>query len=203
MLEESRPFSPAAERNKEVIFDKLSSHLQGNERVLEIGSGTAQHAVYFAQQLPTLIWHTSNYPEFLTQTEAGLAGIKPDNVLPPIPLDVMVYDFSKDVYDVIYTANTAHIMSWQAVIGMLVGVSKALADNGLFCIYGPFNYAGQFTSDSNASFDQQLRASNPLQGIRAFEGVNEIAMQNSLELIVDYSMPANNHLLIFKKSSVK
>ncbi len=193
------PHSPAAERNKAAILEKLKKLLIGTERVFEIGSGTGQHAIHFAKAFPELSWQTSEIPSRLPVTNAVLSSLNIHNVQKPYALDVTVDEWPEIHADIVYTANTAHIMPWEAAKKMLIGVAKLLKSDGLFIMYGPFKYEGEFTSESNHLFDMSLKSTEPHQGIRDFEAINRIASEHNLFLQDDYSMPANNQLLVFKK----
>jgi SAM-dependent methyltransferase len=192
----SRQFSAACERNREPILAVLRAAYADSWHVLEIGSGTGQHAVYFGAALPHLVWQTSdrprNHPSIMAwQQESGLA-----NVLPPLALDV-TGDWPQGPYDAVFSANTCHIMAWPEVQAMFAGIGRILATGGVVCIYGPFNYGGQFTSASNAEFDASLKAQAAHMGIRDFEVVNALATAHGLALQGDHAMPANNRLLVW------
>jgi len=193
------PHSPAAERNKAAILEKLQACLTGNERVLEIGSGTGQHAIHFAQAMPELTWQTSEMPSRLMVTSAVLNTVKISNLQKTYALDVTDKEWPSIIVDVIYTANTVHIMSWETVEKMFSGVAKVLNTNGLFIIYGPFKYQGDFTSESNQMFDTSLKERDAQQGIRDFEAVDKLANSLGLKIEKDFSMPANNQLLVYRK----
>ncbi|TMO67713.1 DUF938 domain-containing protein [Pseudoalteromonas aurantia] len=193
-----KPFSQACENNKGPILTVLAPLLRDYDQVLEIGSGTGQHGVYFAQALPHVQWLASdrciNHAGILSwQHEAQL-----DNLHPPLSLDLNDA-WPVDDVPVIYSANTLHIVSKALVERFFSGVKKHLRKNGLLVIYGPFNYAGQFTSDSNAAFHQRLLQRDPLSGIRDSEWIIELARDSELSLQADHAMPANNRLLIFKR----
>jgi SAM-dependent methyltransferase len=166
--------------------------------VLEIVSGTAQHALHFAPALPYLSWQTSEMPGQVGTLRACLAGRAPANVRTPVELDVSG-PWPAGEWDAIFTANTLHIMSWTCVIRLFEGVRRVLAHGGLLVIYGPFNYAGKYTSDSNAAFDAWLRARDPLSGIRDAEAVNELAAAAGLLPVADHALPANNRLLVWRR----
>jgi cyclopropane fatty-acyl-phospholipid synthase-like methyltransferase len=159
--------------------------------VLEIGSGTGQHAAYFAQELPHLTWQPSDLAEHLE-------GIRMWDV-DPIELDVDQPWRSVNA-DAVFSANTAHIMSWQQVERMFEGVGRLLSVGGLFVLYGPFHHGGRPTSESNARFDAMLRSRDPASGVRNFEDIRALAQRCSLALLEDNAMPANNRLLVFKKT---
>jgi len=194
-----RPFSEACEQNKDPILAVLRTVFAARKRVLEIGSGTGQHAVYFAHHLPHLIWQTSD----LTENHDGIrswineAGLV--NVLPPLALDAASAHWPVDSVDAIFSANAIHIMSWGHVIKMFAGIGRILETGGSLCLYGPFNYGGKFTSASNAQFDAWLKKRDPLSGVRDFEDVHALAHAQGLELVKDYAMPANNRTLVWER----
>jgi SAM-dependent methyltransferase len=195
----TKQFSAACERNKEPILAILREAFADRERVLEIGSGTGQHAVFFGGHLPYLTWQTSdlpqNHPSIIAwQQEARLA-----NVLPPLALDTGSGDWPTGPYDAVFTANTCHIMAWPEVQAMFEGIGRILEPGGVLCIYGPFNYGGKFTSASNRQFDAALKAQAPHMGIRDFEAVDRLAAAQGLRLDADHAMPANNRLLVWRR----
>ena len=194
-----KPFVEACERNRAPILEVLRIELAGRSRLLEIGSGTGQHAVYFAPEFPGLVWQTSdvvqNHPDIRAWLdEAGLA-----NVLPPLALDVCEDEWPSDSYDAVFSSNTAHWMSWPEVECLIAGVGEVLQAGGAFCLYGPFNYRGEYTSESNGRFDRWLKARDPSSGIRDFEAVDELARKAGMTLRQDYEMPANNRVLAWSK----
>ena len=191
--------SEASERNKEPILRVLRQVLPSAGTVLEIGSGTGQHAVYIGAAFPRLVWQTSDLTENHADIRAWLDEAGLDNVRPPLTLDVGAGPWPGEPVEAVFSANTAHIMSWPQVEAMLRGVGRSLADGGVFCLYGPFNYDGNYTSESNAAFDRFLRDRDPQSGIRDFEAINELMEEPGLVLWRDYAMPANNHLLVWKK----
>lgn len=195
----TKPFSAACERNREPILAMLRKVLPPSGRVLEIGSGTGQHAVYFGAALPALQWQTSDLPSNHPGIHAWLAEEAPPNVLPPIELDVSAGPWPVGPWDAVFTANTCHIMAWDEVKAMIAGVAKVLQSGGPFCVYGPFNYGGRFTSESNAMFDVSLKAQGEHMGIRNFEDVDREANTNGLVLVEDCAMPANNRLVVWGK----
>jgi hypothetical protein len=184
-----KPFSEACERNREPILAVLQRVLAQRRKVLEIGSGTGQHAAYFAAALPHIAWQASDVPE-------NLPGIREWGV-EAIALDVTGAWPSIDA-DAAFSANTCHIMSWPQVEKMFAGVA-AIASLRTFCVYGPFNYGGRFTSESNARFDAMLRARDPSSGLRDFDAVVALARSQGLGLREDNVMPANNRLLVFER----
>ncbi|NNM13440.1 MAG: DUF938 domain-containing protein [Gammaproteobacteria bacterium] len=193
------PHSPAAERNKSAILEKLKQIFQGDEKVLEIGSGTGQHAVHFCKAMPGLTWQPTDLPERIPVSNAVIATANCNNILKTCALDASSADWPDYAADVVYTANTAHIMPWQITQTMLRGAAKQLRKGGRLIIYGPFKYSGDFTSESNGLFDASLKRNNPQQGIRDFEGIERVSKEGGLVLEHDFSMPANNQLLVFCK----
>lgn len=196
-----KPYSESCAQNQEPILAVLRQVFKESRNVLEIGSGTGQHAIHFAQNLPHLIWQTSDLPQNHTGIKEWLveAGLK--NILPPLTLDVSRSQWPRVFYDGVFSANTTHIMSWPEVEAMFAGIELCLLEKGFFCLYGPFNYQGKYTSASNEYFDQMLRAQDPVMGIRDFEDLNTLAKKHSLALSADFAMPANNRSLVWQKIS--
>ena len=193
------PFSVACERNKKSILSILREALAECNEVLEIGSGTGQHAVHFGTHLPWLTWQAAEMLENQTFLRLRLEREAPENVKAPLVLDVREADWNAGQVDAVFTANTFHIMSWEAVKSAFIGIGKILRTPGVVCVYGPYNYEGQYTSKSNAAFDQTLQGNDPLRGIRDFEAVNELALQQGLTLINDHAMPANIRTLVWTR----
>ncbi len=193
-------YSGACKRNREPILAVLQEAFAHSTRVLEIGSGTGQHAVHFGAHLPHLIWQTSDLPEnhasiLAWREQAALA-----NVLPPLALDVTAGPWPLTACDAVFSANTCHIMAWHEVQAMFEGIGGLLPAGGVLCIYGPFNYGGAFTSASNQRFDASLKQQAAHMGIRDFDAVNRLAAAQGLELRQDRDMPANNRLLWWRRS---
>lgn len=195
-----KPFSQACENNKHAILEKLASLLASRHRLLEVGSGTGQHAVHFANVLPQLHWQCSDREENLAGINSWVGDAALANLPAAIALNVCDEQWPTGNYDAVYSANTAHIMAWKEVEVFIRQVGQLLADGGLFCLYGPFNYDGAYTADSNANFDIWLRQQNPQSAIRDFEAVDRCAASHGLLLQHDYAMPANNRLLVWTKS---
>ena len=193
-----QPYSKACENNKDPILSILKSAFSNATSVLEIGSGSGQHAVYFAPALAHLSWQTSDVLANHQGMMAWLDAFPSPNLLPPLALDI-AEPWQIAQYDGIFTANTLHIVSSQLVEAFFEKVNRFLAQNGTLCIYGPFNYHGEFTSPSNAEFDQWLKVKDNTRGIRDFEWICQLAAKAGLELITDHEMPANNRLLEFIK----
>lgn len=196
------PFSDACERNKGPILEVLRRSLGDTAGVvLEIGSGTGQHAVHFSRHLPHLSWQPTDLAEHLASLTARIGVEGPCNLLPPLELDVAQHDWPcvADSADAVYTANTLHIMDWKHVQALFRGVGRVLRPEGLLFVYGPFRYGGQYTSHSNHAFDDSLRQRDPSSGIRDFESVDELAAAQGLILREDAAMPANNQMLVWRK----
>jgi len=195
----NKPFSQACENNKTSIISILKSAFSAIDSVLEVGSGTGQHATYFAQHLPHVTWQTSDL--FLNHEgiKQWINEYPATNLLPPLMLDLSK-NWPINTTTGIFTANTLHIVSWELVIAFFEGVKTHLQSNGKLCIYGPFNYQGKFTSDSNANFNMWLTERNELSGIRDFEAIITLANNAGLTLVKDHEMPANNRLLEFIKN---
>jgi SAM-dependent methyltransferase len=196
----SKPFSPSSARNRDPILAALRPLLQGCRSVLEIGSGTGQHAVHFGAALPDLRWQTSDLPANHEGIRAWLDEAALPNVLPPLALDAGSDDWPPGPFDAVYTANTCHIMSWPEVQRMFRGIGRVLAPGGMLCIYGPFNRGGQFTAPSNAQFDASLRAQAPHMGLRNREDIDALARQQQLTPVADLPLPANNDLLAWRRA---
>lgn len=195
----SRPFSQACENNKAPILEVLREAFADRQTVLEIGSGTGQHAVHFGAALAHLAWQTSDLEPAQAGIRAWLAHSGTDNVHPPVTLDVAQAHWPVTRFDAVFSANTLHIMSWSRVESLFSGLERYLAAGGIVCLYGPFNYGGDFTSESNARFDAWLRSRDPRSGIRDFEAVCALAGGAGLELSQDHAMPANNRLLELRR----
>lgn len=193
------PSSPACENNKRPILAILQRVFSGCRSVLEIGSGTGQHAVYFGPRLAPAIWQTSDLIENHGGINAWREAFPAANVRPPLALNVDDAQWPVQQVDAVFTANTCHIMAWPSVENMFARLEETLAPAGVLAIYGPFNYGQQYTSASNARFDQWLKDRGAHQGIRDFEAVNALAEQVGLDLIEDNAMPANNRLLVWRQ----
>ncbi len=193
-----KPFSQACENNKRPILEVLQRRLGDVSSVLEIGSGTGQHAVFFAEQLPHLQWRTSDLVENHAAIRQWIDDAKLPNVLAPVALDVTEPHWPIGPVPAVFSANTAHIMAWPVVQAFLQGVGRVLAPGGLFLLYGPFNYEGGYTSESNARFDEWLAQRDPESAIRHFEDVERESRTAGLSLVEDVAMPANNRLLVWR-----
>ena len=191
-----KPFSGACERNREPILAVLRDHFADRTRVLEIGSGTGQHAVYFGAALPQLKWQTSDRPENHLGINQWLGAAALPNVLPPIELDVTGL-WPAQQFDAVFSANTLHIMAWAEVETMFAKLPSVLTADAKLAVYGPFNYDGQFTSPSNSSFNETLKTWGAHMAIRDFEAVDALARGVGLKRLEDREMPANNRCLVW------
>jgi Protein of unknown function (DUF938) len=191
--------SDACERNREPILQVLKQWFRLPGQVLEIGAGTGQHAVYFAEHLPHLTWLASDREENLEGIRAWTLEALLPNAPDPVRLDVRSPVWPVSGIQYVFSANTAHIMSWPEVEAMFAGVSRSLRERGVFCLYGPFNRDGKFTSDSNREFDESLRARDPNMGIRDDQALIALGRKNALTFTADCSMPARNRLLIWTR----
>lgn len=196
-----KPFAESAERNGAPILEVLADEFASSRRILEIGSGTGQHAVRFAAAMPHLIWQTSDLPENHPGITAWVEGARLENLLLPLDFDVRAADLPSAMYDGVYSANTAHIMSFAAVTRLFRLIGEGLTDGGLFCLYGPFRQSGEFNTVSNAQFDQALRSRNPEMGIRDLDELDELATTNGMQRRRLYAMPANNHIAVWRREA--
>jgi len=194
-----KPYSPSCDENKQPILAVLREVFAAARHVLEIGSGTGQHAVFFAENLPHLVWQSSDVVEHLAGIRLWLVEAALPNTPAPLVLDVGHEAWPVTETDAIFSANTTHIMAWPQVEQMFVGLGRVLRPGGVFALYGPFNYNGNYTSDSNAHFDRWLQARDPLSGVRDFETLDALAQRQELRLLEDYEMPANNRTLVWRK----
>ena len=192
------PCAESCERNKNPIINVLKDVFTTTKTVLEIGGGTGQHAVFFAKNLPHLTWQSSDRPDSLKWLTLRLLEEGPVNAPAPLSIDVSEHPWGFQA-DGIFSANTLHIMSWHQVEQFFIGVGQNLLKPGKLCVYGPFRYDGEYTSESNARFDQSLKAQGQHMGIRDVEAVDELADEQDLSLVADYSMPANNQLLVWQR----
>jgi len=193
------PFSEACERNKGPILEILRSRFGESRQVLEIGSGTGQHAVYFAAHLEHLTWHPTERLNFLPDLVQRIQAEGGTNIRPATVLDVTQSVWPVTRVDAMFTANTLHIMSWAEVVALFRGIGTTLAPGGLLCIYGPFIYHDRPTAPSNIAFDRMLQERDPRSGLRHIEAVVAAAAEVGLTLVGDHDQPANNRILVFLK----
>ncbi|WP_435104978.1 DUF938 domain-containing protein [Arhodomonas sp. AD133] len=193
-----KPFSQACENNKAPILEVLRTVFVDPGLVLEIGSGTGQHAVHFAAGLPHRVWQPTDQHAYLSGCRQWVAEAALANLREPVELDVRRDPWPVTAADGVFSANTAHIMHWPAVEAMFAGVARVLTTGGAFCLYGPFCYDGEHTSASNTHFDSDLRARDPGMGIRDVADLTCLAGDHGLALVHDHAMPANNRTLVFR-----
>jgi len=193
-----KPFAESCETNKYPILEVIRNEFSDCNELLEIGSGTGQHAVFFTQALAHLSWQPSEQKENLLGIQMWLNDFPQPNALAPVILDVCGKWPNKQ-FDAAFSANTTHIMSWPQVQCLFSGLGHALKADSPFCLYGPFNFNRQFTSESNALFDQRLRQRDPKSGIRNFEDLDRLANDNGLIFKKDYPVPMNNRILVWVK----
>ncbi|MDI9238145.1 DUF938 domain-containing protein [Lysobacter sp. LF1] len=200
------PNAPACERNRDPILAVLQRHFADRREVLEVGSGTGQHAVYFAAAMPWLRWQCSDRADALHGIGLWIDEAALPNTPVPVELDVANGPWPRagtagGRFDSVFSANTLHIMGWPEVESFFAGLGDVLADDATLVVYGPFNYDGSYTSDSNRDFDGWLKARDPRSGIRGFEAVDALARAIGLELAEDVAMPANNRCLVWRRSA--
>jgi hypothetical protein len=199
----AKPFAPATERNSLPILGVIRHEFANLESILEIGSGTGQHAVCFGAELPHLTWQTSELDEHHAGIQSWLDEAALPNVREPIPLDVTAACLPAGSYDGVFSANTAHIMSFAAVEKMFALVSSVLRDNGVFCLYGPFRQDGEFNTPSNAAFHESLLQRDRHMGICHLEELDRLGLAGGLLRTRLYAMPSNNHLAVWEKHAVE
>lgn len=195
-----KQYSEACDQNRDPILAIISDVFRDAGQVLEIGSGTGQHAAYFASQLAHLSWQPSDLAANHASINAWRAAAQLPNLLAPLVLDVRAGPWPDTGYDAVFSANTTHIMDWPAVQAMFRGIGALLPNGGVFCLYGPFNYRQRYTSASNARFDEWLKQRDPASGLRNFEELDRLAGDSDLEFLRDHEMPVNNRLLVWRRS---
>jgi len=196
----SKPHSAACERNRDPILAVLREYFVDRRRVLEIGSGTGQHAVHFASQLPQLIWQASDRDENLPGIRAWLDEVALPNTPPPLPLDVSG-PWPTATFDAVFSANTLHIMAWPEVEQLFARLPDVTGTGAMLIIYGPFKYDSRHSSDSNVAFDQSLQTRGSHMAIRDAEAVDALANRAGFALIDDVAMPANNRCRVWRRAS--
>ena len=194
------PFSESAERNQKPIAQVLKDFITKQDRnIFEIGSGTGQHAAYLGSCFSHLDWQTSDVKSNHSTIQAYIDRANLNNLLSPIEFEVGKTPWPRKRFDIVYTANTLHIMSWKNVKTTLKSVNKIMNEGGQFFIYGPFKFDGEFTSESNEKFDLILKENDPQRGIRNFEDIKTNLEKNNLMFTNKIEMPANNMILVFTK----
>jgi cyclopropane fatty-acyl-phospholipid synthase-like methyltransferase len=194
------PYAESAARNAAPILEILKREFRDSQRVLEIGSGTGQHAISFAAVLDHLHWQTSDLDENHAGINAWIEASQLDNVMAPLSMDVRTASVDAGAYDAVYSSNTAHIMGIDAVESMYSLVGAALRTGGVFCLHGPFRLDGQFNTRSNAAFDKDLRGRDPVMGIRDLETLDRFAEAHGLRRQRLYAVPSNNYVAVWQKT---
>ena len=195
-----KAYAPACDRNSAVILDVLRPILARCRTVLEIGSGTGQHAVYFAGRLPHLVWQPSDLPQALDSIHAWRAEAALDNLTAPLNLDLHATETVDTDCDAMVCINTIHIVDWHAVEQLFALAGRLLPPAGVLYVYGPYRYADRPLEPSNERFDEWLKQRDPASGVRQFEAVNALARESGLELQGDVAMPANNRSIWWQKT---
>ena len=198
MSSNAKPHAPSCDRNQGPILDVLKACFSDRKQVLEVGSGTGQHAVFFAAAMPWLTWQTADMAENLPGIRMWLEEARLPNLPPPLELQA-AGPWPKGPYDAVFSSNTLHIMGWLEVQRLFAALDGVMAKDAVLAVYGPFNYDGKFTSASNAEFDVWLKQRSAASGIRDFEAVNTLAESIGLKLLADHAMPANNRTLVWKR----
>jgi SAM-dependent methyltransferase len=194
-----KPFAPSAERNTVPILEVLRTTLADARSVLEVGSGTGQHAVAFARALPHLNWTTADQRQHHAGIRAWLDEAGLPNVTGPLPLEIGVDDFPAGPFDAVFTANTLHFMPWAAVEGLMAAMPRVLRPGGLLVAYGPFREGGRFVSANDPDFDTWLRDGAPWRGLRDLEAVEALAVAAGLKRVATHPMPADNRCLVWQR----
>ncbi|MFC5524428.1 DUF938 domain-containing protein [Rhodanobacter ginsengisoli] len=194
-----KPHSPSCERNREPILEVLREQLADRRHVLEIGSGTGEHAVHFAAALPHLSWQSSDRAEYLPGIRAWLDEAALPNAPAPLELDV-AGNWPDGPFDAVFSANTLHIMAWHEVQQLFARLPTITSADARLIVYGPFNFHGRYSSDSNAAFDQWLKARGAHMAIRDAEAVDALAADAGFTLVDDIAMPANNRCRVWRRT---
>lgn len=194
-----KPYSESCDQNRDPILNVVLPLFANKKNILEVGSGTGQHAVYFAKKMPHLNWQTSDQYEYHDGIKQWLSEAELSNTPPPLRLNVSQGNWPELENDAIFSANAVHIMSWKNVTDFIKNAGELLNPDGLLVLYGPFNYDGEYTSESNARFDIWLKQRDPDSGIRDFEAINILAEAVGMHLQQDIEMPANNRILCWEK----
>lgn len=192
--------APACERNKDPILAVLREVLPARGTVLEVGSGSGQHAAYFAAHLPGLTWQPSDLPDAFPSIRAWAEEAALANLRAPIALDLLAPAWPPEVFDVLVCINTVHIVAWAGVEALFAGAGRLLAPGGVMFVYGPYRYATHPLEPSNEDFDRWLKARDACSGVRDFEAVDALARVAGLRLAGDRPMPANNRSIWWVKA---
>lgn len=192
-------FSQAADNNQNVILHVMRAWLPDGGDVLEIGSGSGQHAIHMAKSISALRWQPTEQAGVLAALTQNVRNYGTPNIAIPISLDLSKHEWPTRGFDAVYSANVLHIVNTTLGATLIQGSAAVLERGGFVLLYGPFKYRGKFTTESNANFDAFLRDRDSKSGIRDVEWVSAIAEEEGLKLIEDQDMPANNQFLIFRK----
>ncbi len=195
-----KPYAESCDINKDPILDVLRVIFADRKHVLELASGTGQHAIHFGRALPHLTWQTSELEQNHAGIQIWLDEANLPNVLTPVRIDANDDTWPVASVDAIFNANTVHIISWPEVELLFEGIGRVLETGGILCLYGPFNYDGKFTSESNARFDVWLKSRDPKSGVRDFEALNLLAEAQDMALLNDIEMPINNRILVWQRT---
>ena len=198
--QDRKQFAPACERNRSYILEVLKEWLPQNGKLLEVGSGTGQHAAWFAPEFPGLLWQSTDTKENLPSIRAWCSEAAVPNLGEPFTLDLFFHEWPSQQYDAIVCINTIHIVAWPLVQNLFAGAGRSLKTGGIFYAYGPYRYRNRPLEPSNENFDQWLKQRDPVSGIRELETVNELAASHGLEFVEDRAMPANNRSICWRKS---
>ncbi len=201
MSTDPRLFAPATERNRHVILPVLQRVLPASGTVLEIGSGSGEHAVFFAAQLPGLVWQPSDRdPAALASIRAWVGHAGAANVREPLALDLGAEDWPFTGVDALVCINVIHYSPWASTLGLLAGAARLLPPGGVLYCYGPYRRGGRHTAPSNEAFDAWLKSRDPRFGVRDLEAVEDEAVARGLRLDEVVDMPANNFSLVFRRA---
>lgn len=201
-MSDARLFSAACERNRDPILEVLREELPERGTVLEVASGTGMHAVYFAARLPHVTWQPSDADDAALESVAAWREAEPsENLLPPVRLDVLAPQWPVDAADAIFNANMIHISPWPCTQGLLEGAARLLPAGGPLILYGPYRVGGEHTAPSNARFDASLRARDPRWGVRDLDVVAQVAAEAGFTHERVVPMPANNMIVVFRRSA--
>ena len=192
-------FSDACERNKIPILKVLNEELDSGT-VLEIGSGTGQHSVFFSKEIPSIKWYPSDTISNFESLNAFVTNYQNNNLQTPFVIDITQDQWIDFKVDYVFTSNTFHIINNALLTYFFYQCSKVMKSNGKLIIYGPFKFDNQFNSPSNQTFDELLKESDSFSGLKNFEEIVSIALKFDFKFSKKYEMPANNNILVFKKS---
>lgn len=196
-----KPYALSCDKNSAPILEVLKDYLPGHHALLEVGAGTGQHAVFMAPHFKELTWTLADLQDRHEGIQMWLKDFPRANVEGPVEYEVGKDPLPEGDFDVVFTANTLHIMPWSLCLQLFDDLS-VLKNDSLFIVYGAFNYEGKYTSESNENFDKWIKGKFPGGGIRDFEKIEEELRSRRFSLVKDHEMPANNRMLIFQKASL-